>query len=130
MIEGTLEEILKTVPVNIREAGLGLGLPRWKVTLRIVVMGSMKPIMTGIMLAVARAAGETAPLIFTSFNNSFWSTGLDQPIASLPVQIYTYSISPYDDWHAKAMSAALILILFVFSINLIARFVMKGPGGK
>lgn len=127
----TTEELLKLVPNHIREAGLALGIPRWKVTLRIVLRGSLSGITTGLMLGVARAAGETAPLLFTAFNNRFWSRGLDQPIASLPVQIYTYAISPYEDWHRQAWAGALVLVLFVFLLNLLTRLVLrKQPQGR
>lgn len=122
----SVEELLKMVPVHIREAGLGLGLPRWKVILRIVLAGSAKAIATGVMLSVARVAGETAPLLFTAFGNRFWQRGLDQPIASLPVQVYTYAISPYDEWHQQAWAGALVLVLLVFSMNIVTRFVI-GP---
>ena len=108
------EELLRLVPVQIREAGLALGLPRWKVSLRIVLRGALSGITTGVILAVARVAGETAPLLFTALNNRFWSHSLDQPIASLPVQIYTYAISPYEDWHRQAWAGALVLVGLVF----------------
>lgn len=111
------------VPNHIREAGLALGLPRWKVILWIVLKGSRGPITTGIMLSIARIAGETAPLLFTAFNNRFWQSGLDQPISSLPVQIYTYAISPYDDWHRQAWAGAFVLVLLVFMINIITRLI-------
>jgi len=120
----TTEEILKLVPTHIREAGLALGLPRWKVTLWIVLRGSLGAITTGVMLAVARASGETAPLLFTAFGNQFWQRGLTQPIASLPVQIYTYAISPYDDWHRQAWASALLLVLLVLILNLGTRLVL------
>ncbi|MFL5813532.1 MAG: phosphate ABC transporter permease PstA, partial [Bdellovibrionia bacterium] len=90
----TTEELLKLVPIHLREAGLALGIPRWKVTVRVVLRGALGGIMTGVMLAVARAGGETAPLLFTALNSQFWFKGLDQPVASLPVQIYNYAISP------------------------------------
>ena len=118
------EEFLKLVPSHIREAGLALGLPRWKVTLSIIVKGSMGAIATGVVLAIARASGETAPLLFTAFNNRFWNRGLDQPIASLPVQIYTYAISPYEDWHRQAWGGALVLLAFVFLVNLVTRLLL------
>lgn len=121
----TTEELLKLVPTHIREAGLALGIPRWKVTLRIVLRGSLGAITTGVMLGVARAAGETAPLLLTSLNSSFWPKSLDQPISSLPVQIYTYAISPYEDWHQQAWAAALVLVLFVFALNLGTRLVIR-----
>jgi phosphate transport system permease protein len=119
------EELLKLVPTHIREAGLALGLPRWKVTLRIVLRGAMSGIATGVILAVARVAGETAPLLFTALNNRFWSHSLDQPIASLPVQIYTYAISPYDDWHRQAWAGAFVLVMLVFFLNLATRFLLQ-----
>lgn len=122
------EELLRLVPTHIREAGLALGLPRWKVIIRIVLRGCLSGITTGVMLAVARVAGETAPLLFTAFNNHFWQTRLDQPIASLPVQIFTYAISPFEDWHAKAWAGALVLVLLVFVINITSRVVMRSDG--
>jgi phosphate transport system permease protein len=124
-IARTTEELLKLVPIHIREAGLALGIPRWKVTLRIVLRGALGGIMTGVMLAVARAGGETAPLLLTALNSQFWFKGLDQPVASLPVQIYNYAISPYDDWHRQAWAAALILVLFVFVLNLGTRLLIR-----
>lgn len=124
-IARTTEELLKMVPTHIREAGLALGLPRWKVILHIVLRGSIGSIITGVMLAIARAAGETAPLLFTAFGNRLWNQGLDQPIASIPVQIYTYAISPYDDWHRQAWAGALVLVSLVFIMNILTRFVIK-----
>lgn len=120
-ISRTTEEIFKMVPIQVREAGLALGLPRWKVILGIVLKGWRQPITTAVMIAIARVAGETAPLLFTAFNNRFWQGGLDQPISSLPVQIYTYAISPYNEWQRQAWAGALVLILFVFAINLLTR---------
>lgn len=121
MVAKTTEEMLKLVPNTVREAGLALGLPRYRMILRIAVHGSMKSILVGIILAVARIAGETAPLLFTAFASQQWFQGLSQPIASIPVQIYTYAISPYDDWHQKAWGGALILILMVLGLNLAIR---------
>ncbi len=127
----TTEELLKLVPNHIREAGLALGIPRWKVTLRIVLRGSLGGIMTGIMLAVARTAGETAPLLLTSLNNRFWANSLSEPISSLPVQIYSYSISPFEEWHQQAWAAALLLVGFVFVLNLLTRLVLRRqPAGR
>jgi len=122
------EELLRLVPTHIREAGLALGLPRWKVILRIVLRGCASGIMTGVMLAVARVAGETAPLLFTALNNRFWQFSLDQPIASLPVQIYTYAISPFDDWHRQAWAGALVLVALVFTINISCRVLLRSDG--
>jgi phosphate transport system permease protein len=117
----TTEELLKLVPDSLREAGLALGIPKWRVILSIVLRTGAPGIVTGIMLAVARAAGETAPLLFTAFGNRFWSAGLDKPIASLPVQIFTYAVSPYDDWHQQAWAAALVLMATVLVLNIGAR---------
>jgi phosphate transport system permease protein len=124
MVTRTTEEILKLVPQHLREAGLALGIPRWIVILRIVLRGSLSGLTTGIMLALARILGETAPLLFTAFNNRFWSSGLNQPTASLPVLIYTYAVSPFDDWHAQAWAAALVLVLFVLLLNITTRLIL------
>jgi phosphate transport system permease protein len=117
----TTEELLKLVPDSLREAGLALGLPKWRVILRVVLRTGASGIATGIMLAVARVAGETAPLLFTAFNNRFWSASLDRPIGSLPVQIYTYAVSPYEAWHRQAWAAALVLVAMVLVLNVLAR---------
>ena len=122
----TTEEMVRLVPNSLREAGLGLGLPRWKVTLRIVLPVARAGILTGVMVAVARIAGETAPLLFTALGNRFWQQGLDQPIAALPLQIYAYAIAPYDDWHRQAWAAALVLITLVFIASLAARLATRG----
>ncbi len=119
------EEMLKLVPHNLREAALALGIPRWKTTIRIVLRTASGGIITGILLAVARAAGETAPLLFTSFGNSFWSSSLDSPMASIPVQIFNYAISPYDEWHRKAWAGAFVLISLVFIVSLIVRLATR-----
>jgi phosphate transport system permease protein len=126
-IARSTEELLKLVPVHIREAGLALGIPRWRVIIRIVVRGSLSGIMTGVMLSLARAAGETAPLLFTALNSRYWPKSLDQPISSLPVQIYTYAISPYEDWHKQAWAGALLLVGFVLIMNLLMRIIIKRP---
>lgn len=125
VVARTTEEILKLMPNHMREAGLALGLPRWKVILRIVIPGSAGGIVTGIMLAIARVAGETAPLLFTSFNNQFWAQSLHEPTASLPIQIYTYAISPFAEWQAQAWAGALVLLVFVLLINLLTRLFFK-----
>lgn len=119
------EEMLKLVPHTLREASLDLGISRWKTTLKITLRTATSGIITGILLAIARPAGETAPLLFTSFGNSFWSTSLDQPMASIPVQIFNYAISPYDEWHRKAWAGAFVLISIVFLVNLIVRLVTR-----
>lgn len=125
IVARTTEEILKLMPVHIREAGLALGLPRWKVILRIIVPGSLGGVVTGVMLALARIAGESAPLLFTSFSNNFGFRGLSQPTASLPVQIYNFATSHDDVWRQKAWTGALVLVLFVFILNLLTRFILS-----
>lgn len=115
------EELLRLVPGSLREAGLALGVPRWRVTLRVVLRTAAPGVATGAMLAIARATGETAPLLFTAFNNSFWSHRIDQPIASLPVQIFSYAVAPYADWHRQAWAGALVLVMLVLLLNLTAR---------
>ena len=125
IVARTSEEILKMVSTTIREGGLALGIARWKVTLRIVVTGSIRGLTTGIMLALARAAGETAPLLFTAFNNRFFSVSLTQPISSLPVQLYTYAISPFDDWHQMAWTGALVLVTIVLIVNVSTRLLLS-----
>lgn len=120
----TSEELLRLVPDALREAALGLGVSRWRATLRVVLRTAAPGIATGVMLAVARVAGETAPLLFTAFGNRFWSTSINQPTASLPVQIYTYAVSPYDEWHRQAWTAALVLVVLVLLLNVSARWAL------
>jgi phosphate transport system permease protein len=122
----TTEEIVRLVPASLREAGLALGLPNWKVTLRIVLVTARAGIVTGVMVAIARIAGETAPLLFTAFGNRFWHSGLDQPVAALALQIFAYAISPFDDWHRQAWAGALVLISMVFLVSLGARLATRG----
>jgi phosphate transport system permease protein len=124
----TTEELVKLVPHSLREAGLALGVPKWRVILRVVLRTGATGIATGVMLAVARAAGETAPLLFTAFNNRFWSASLDKPIGSLPVQIYTYAVSPYEEWHRQAWAAALVLVALVLVLNVGARLLTQSRG--
>lgn len=119
------EEILKLVPNHIREAGLALGLPRWKVILFIIVRGNLSGLFTGVMLAVARASGETAPLLFTAFGNMYLSSSPMEPMASLPVQIYTYAISPFEDWQRQSWAGAFVLIVLVIVVNLGARLILN-----
>jgi phosphate transport system permease protein len=125
----TTEELLKLVPESLREAALGLGLPKWRATLRVMLRTAAPGIATGVMLAVARVAGETAPLLFTAFNNRFWSSGLNEPTASLPVNIYTYAVSPYEEWHRQAWAAALVLLLMVLILNISARLLVRNRVG-
>jgi len=127
----TTEEMLLMVPHAVREAALGLGVPNWRSVLSITVKTASPGIITGCMLAFARVAGETAPLIFTALGNQFWSTSLNQPIAALPLQIYVYALSPYDDWHRLAWAGSLVLIvLIVVAVSLVrfvtSRGVLKG----
>lgn len=122
----TTEEIVRLVPASLREAGLALGLPNWKVTVRIVLVTARAGIVTGVMVAVARIAGETAPLLFTAFGNRFWHSGLDQPVAALALQVFAYAISPFDDWHRQAWAGALVLISMVFLVSLAARLATRG----
>jgi phosphate transport system permease protein len=124
----TTEELLRLVPMTLREAGLALGLPKWRVILGVVLRTGASGIATGIMLAIARVAGETAPLLFTAFGSRFISLKLDQPMGSLPVQIYTYAVSPYEDWHRQAWAAALVLVGLVLALNLLARVLTRQPG--
>jgi phosphate transport system permease protein len=119
----TTEELVRLVPSSLREAALALGIPEWKVLLRVVLPTARAGIITGVMVSIARVAGETAPLLFTAFGNRFWHQGLDQPIAALPLQIFAYAISPYDDWHRQAWAGALVLIGIVFVVSLAARLV-------
>ena len=125
IIVKTTEEVLKLIPQHIREAGLALGIPRWRVILFIVLKGSRSAVITGVVLAIARIAGETAPLLITSFGNRLWPEQLNQPTASLPVQIYNYAISPYEDWHQQAWAGAFVLVGLVFTINLAARILWR-----
>jgi phosphate transport system permease protein len=113
----TTEEMLKMVPNHLREAALALGIPRWRAIVSVVLKTAAGGVMTGIMLALARIAGETAPLLFTALNSRTWPSSLDQPIASLPVQIYTYAISPFEEWHAQAWAGSLILVLMVLLLS-------------
>jgi phosphate transport system permease protein len=122
----TSEELVRLVPASLHEAALALGIPQWKVLLRVVLPTARAGIVTGVMVAIARVAGETAPLLFTAFGNRFWHQGLDQPIAALPLQIFAYAIAPYDDWHRQAWAGALVLIGLVFVASLAARVVTSG----
>ena len=119
----TTEEMVRTVPSSLREAALALGYPRWRVSLQIVLRTALAGIVTGALVAVARIAGETAPLLFTALGNSFWSTNLREPIAALPLQIFTYANTPYDEWRALAFAGALVLISIILVISVVARLV-------
>jgi phosphate transport system permease protein len=121
----TTEDMLRTVPTTVREAALALGIERWKTTLYITVRTASAGILTGILLAMARIIGETAPLLFTTLGNQFWQTRLDQPMAAMPLQVFSYAISPYEDWHDKAWAGALVLITMVLLINIGARYLTR-----
>lgn len=121
------EEFLRLVPRAIRESALALGLPEWKVITRIVIPTAFRGLLTGVLLNLSRISGETAPLLFTAFGNRYWSPGWLNPIASLPVMIFTYAVSPYEDWHRQAWAAALVLIAMVLLTNIGARVLMRRP---
>src|SRR5580693_412631 len=121
-ITRTTEEMLLLVPNAVREAAYGLGVSRWRTTLSITLRTATSGIITGVMLAFARVAGETAPLLFTAFGNQYWNWKLDQPTAALPLQIFTYAISPYDDWHRQAWAGALVLIVLIVSAVAAVRY--------
>ena len=125
IVARTTEEMLKLVPHSLREGALALGAPQWRVTLGVVLPAAAAGIATGVMLAIARVSGETAPLLFTAFGSRFFPDGLDRPIASLTVQIYNYAISPYDEWHAQAWAATLVLMTLVLGINIVVRFLTR-----
>jgi phosphate transport system permease protein len=122
IVARTTEEMIRLVPNSLREGALALGAPQWRVTTDVVLPAAASGIATGAMLAVARVTGETAPLLFTALNYKFFSYHLDQPIASLTVQIYNYAISPYDEWHAQAWAATLVLLFIILTINITVRF--------
>ena len=129
LVTRTTEEMVRTVPQSLREAALALGYPRWRTSLQIVLRTALGGIVTGVLVAVARVAGETAPLLFTALGNQFWSTKISQPIAALPLQIFTYAISPYEEQHAQAWAGALVLIALVLVISLVARVVTRARHG-
>jgi phosphate transport system permease protein len=125
LIIRTTEEMLVLVPNSYREAAFALGIPHWRIVLSIVLKTAGRGIVTGILLAAARVAGETAPLLFTALGNNSWSHRLSEPIAALPLQIFTYSNSPYDDWLRQAWAGALVLILFVLALNIAVRVMTR-----
>ena len=125
IITRTTEELLNLVPGTLREGALALGATRARATFSVMLPAALPGIMTGILVALARIAGETAPLLFTAFNNRYFSTSLVQPISSLPVQVYTYAVSPYEDWHRQAWAGALVLVAFVFFFSVLARIVTR-----
>ena len=124
-ISRTTEEMLLLVPQALREAAYGLGIPRWRTTLSITLRTATSGVITGIMLAFARVAGETAPLLFTALGNQFWNLHLTQPTAALPLQIYVYANSPYDDWHRQAWAGAFVLIILIVTSVAAVRFAVR-----
>ncbi|HXV16217.1 MAG TPA: phosphate ABC transporter permease PstA [Gemmatimonadaceae bacterium] len=126
LVTRTTEEMVRLVPVSLREAALALGYTQWRTSVSIVLRTALPGIVTGALVAIARIAGETAPLLFTALGNQFWSTALREPIAALPLQIFNYAISPYETAHAQAWAGALVLILIVLVISLIARYATRG----
>lgn len=129
MITRTTEEMVRLVPTSLREAAMALGYSRARTALTVVLRTATAGIVTGVLVAVARIAGETAPLLFTAFGNSFWSVQLDQPIAAMPLQIFAFAISPYDDWRRLAWAGSLVLIVLVFVISVAARFAIRSRVG-
>jgi phosphate transport system permease protein len=125
LVTRTTEEMIRTVPASLREAALALGYTRWRTSLTVVLRTAMAGIVTGALVALARIAGETAPLLFTALGNQFWSTALDQPIAALPLQIFVYATGPFEEQHSLAWGGALVLIGIVLLISLVARFVTR-----
>jgi phosphate transport system permease protein len=121
----TTDDFLRSVPVSLREGALALGASRARTIATIVIPAALQGIISGVMLDVARVAGETAPLLFTSFSNRFWSEGWDKPTASLPVMIFTYAIAPYDDWHRQAWAAGFVLLMLILGTNIIARVILR-----
>jgi phosphate transport system permease protein len=122
IVTRTTEEMIRLVPNSLREGALALGAPQWRVTTGVILPAAASGIATGVMLAVARVAGETAPLLFTAFGSRFFNWHLDQPMASLTVQIFNYAVSPYDEWHAQAWAATLVLMTMIVLINITVRF--------
>ncbi len=126
LVMRTTEEVLVLVPQSYREAALALGIARWKVITEIVLKTALKGIITGVLVALARIAGETAPLLFTALGNAFWNHNLKEPIAALPLQIFAYAISPYDDWHRQAWAGAIVLMALILGLNILVRFFSRG----
>jgi phosphate transport system permease protein len=124
-ISRTTEEMIRLVPDSYREAGLALGIPQWKTTIQIVLRTAFRGIVTGVLLSIARIAGETAPLLFTALGNRFWSTSLTQPIGSLSVFIYDYAKAPFEDWNYQAWTAALVLIVLISALSFLVRYVTR-----
>jgi len=129
LVTRTTEEMLLVVPTSLREAALALGYPKWRTSIAVVLRTALAGIATGALVAVARIAGETAPLLFTAIGNQFWSTSLREPIAALPLQIFAYATGPYDEWHRLAWAGALVLITIILIISIAARFATRSRFG-
>jgi phosphate transport system permease protein len=127
MVSRTTEEMIRLVPPELREGGLALGLTRWRTTVGVVLPAARSGILTGVLVALARIAGETAPLLFTAFGSPFWSAHPGHPIAALPLQIFQYAVSPYEEWHRLAWAGSLVLIGLVLAVSLAARFLIRSP---
>ncbi len=127
MVTRTTEEMIRLVPRELREGALALGFTRWRTTLGVVLPAARSGILTGVLVSLARIAGETAPLLFTAFGNPFWEWRPDRPISALPLQIFQYAISPYEEWHRQAWAASLVLIGLVLLVSLSARFLIRSP---
>jgi phosphate transport system permease protein len=125
LVMRTTEEVLVLVPQNYREAALALGIARWKIITVIIVKTALKGIVTGVLVALARVAGETAPLLFTALGNNFWNRNLAEPISAIPLQIFSYAISPYEDWHRQAWAGALVLMLLILGLNIVVRVLSR-----
>jgi len=125
IVTRTTEELLRLVPAGLREGALALGATRTRAMFTVILPAALPGILTGVLVALARIAGETAPLLFTAFNNRFWSTSLTQPIGSLTVQIFTYAISPYEDWHRQAWAGAFVLVSMILILSIVARLVTR-----
>jgi len=130
MVTRTTEEMIRLVPKELREGGRALGFTRWRTTFGIVLPAARSGILTGVLVALARIAGETAPLLFTAFGNPFWEWRLNEPVSALPLLIYKYAISPYEDWHRQAWAASLVLIAVVLLASLVARLFIRNPYRK
>jgi phosphate transport system permease protein len=120
----TTDEMLQLVPSQMREAALSLGVPQWKVTMQVLYRSALPGIMTGVLLALARISGETAPLLFTALNNQYWTANLNSPMASVPVVIFQYAMSPYDSWHALAWAGAFVVTVFVLLLSVLSRTIL------
>jgi phosphate transport system permease protein len=130
LVMRTTEEVLQLVPGGYREAAFALGIAKWKTIVQIVIRTALKGIVTGVLLALARVAGETAPLLFTALGNQYWAHKLTEPISAMPLQIFAYAISPYDDWHRQAWAGALVLLVLVLAINIGVRFLTRDRFGQ